>query len=114
MEEQAPLQDMARPKLRGALTSFVLGLVSIALNLFPAGLVFPLQAWLGDYPPVFLPFVIGTLASGLALWVLLRTRRLSWLALGGLILGILGMLGGSLLAVVTVYMLQRRDAGSSA
>jgi hypothetical protein len=107
---QTPAQNEARLKPRGALTSLALGLMSIALNLFPAGLVLPLRPWLGDYPPLFLPLVTGALAFGLALCATIRGKRLSWLALGGLILGTLGMLMGSLIAVVTVSMFLSRDA----
>jgi hypothetical protein len=105
-----------QPKPRGALASVVLGLVSVALSVYPGGLVFPLQVFLGEYLPVFLPFLTGALAFGLALRVLVRGRRVSWLAVGGLILGILGMLGGSLIAVLTVYvyMMQPRYTGPQA
>jgi hypothetical protein len=109
---QPPVHDIDRPKPRGALASVVLGLVSVAIGVFPGGLVFPLQAYLGEYLPVYLPLLTGALAFSLALSVLVRGRRLSWLAVGGLILGIVGMLLGSLIAVVfTLYFLQRPDGG---
>jgi hypothetical protein len=112
IENQPPIRDIDRPKPRGALASVVLGLVSVATGVFPAYLVFPLQVFLGEYLPALLPFLIGALAFGLALRVLVRGRRMSWLAVGGLILGILGMLLGSLIAVIfTVYMLLRPDRG---
>jgi hypothetical protein len=105
IENQAPAHDIDRPKPRGALVSVVLGLVSVAIGVFPGGLVFPLQVFLGEYPPVYLPFLTGALAFGLALRVLVRGRQMSWLAVGGLVLGILGMLLGSLIAVLCTYML---------
>jgi hypothetical protein len=105
IENQPPVHDIDRPKPRGALASVVLGLVSVAIGVLPQPLVFPLQVFLGEYPPVYLPFLTGALAFGLALRVLVRGRRMSWLAVGGLILGILGMLLGSLIAVVVTYML---------
>jgi hypothetical protein len=107
IENQPPVHDIDRPKPRGAIASVVLGLVSVAIGVYPGGLVFPLQVFLGEYLPVYLPFLTGALAFGLALRVLVRGRRMSWLAVGGLILGILGMLLGSLIAVIcTVYMMQ--------
>src|SRR6516165_1281578 len=105
IENQAPAHDIDRPKPRGALASVVLGLVSVAIGVFPQPLVFPLQAFLGEYLPVYLPFLTGALAFGLALRVLVRGRQMSWLAVGGLVLGILGMLLGSLIAVLCTYML---------
>src|SRR5215468_124757 len=65
IENQPPVHDIDRPKPRGALASVVLGLVSVAIGVFPGGLVFPLQVFLGEYPPVYLPFLTGALAFGL-------------------------------------------------
>ena len=105
IENQPPVPDIDRPKPRGALASVVLGLVSVAMGVFPGFLVFQLQDFLGEYLPWYLPFLTGALAFGLALRVLVRGRRMSWLAVGGLVLGILGMLLGSLIAVLCTYML---------
>ena len=112
IEKQPPVHDIDRPKPRGALASVVLGLVSVALGVYPGGLVFPLRAWLGDYPPLFLPLLSGALAFALALRVLVRGRRMSWLAVCGLVLGILGMLLGAVLAVFISYimLLEARQA----
>ncbi len=88
-----------------AAVSIILGLTSIALNLYPAGLVLPLQRWLGEFLPLFLPLAVAALGSGLAVLVLVRAPRFSWLAIFGLVFGVIGMALGSLLAVVTVTML---------
>ena len=109
----SPPPDMVRPKLRWALTSLALGLVSIALIPIPPGFfVQLLHPWLGDYLPLFFFFLAGALAGavafGLGLGVMIRGRRFSWLALGGIILGTVGMLlWGVALAVLTVYMFLR-------
>ena len=66
MKEQVSRHGFFRGAPRAATLSIILGLVSIALNLYPAGLVIPLQRWLGEYLPLFLPLAVGTSASGLA------------------------------------------------
>jgi len=87
--------------------SIILGLLSIAMNLYPVGLVFLLQRWLGEFVPLFLPFSVGALALGLAILSLIRAPRWSWLAIVGLVFGAIGVTFGSLIAVVTVYALLR-------
>jgi hypothetical protein len=73
-----------------------------------------LQDFLGEYLPWYLAFLTGALAFGLALRVLVRGRQMSWLAVGGLILGILGMLLGSLIAVMaTSLLIKARQVGGS-
>jgi hypothetical protein len=91
-----------------AAMSLILRLLSIALNLYPVGLVFPLYSWLGEFLPLFLPFLVWASASGLAVLGLVRSPRWTWLAIVGLILGIIGMAMGSLLTVVTVHTPDRR------
>jgi hypothetical protein len=110
MTEQANRPTFTRRARWAAVMSLILGLLSIALNLWPAGLVLPLQGWLGDFPPLFLPLAIGALASGLAVLGLIWSPRLSRLAIAGLVLGAIGMVLGSLLAVVTVTMLLQYNA----
>jgi hypothetical protein len=73
------------------------------MNFYPTGLVILLQGWLGDFLPLFLPFLVGALAFGLAVLSLVRAPRLSWLAIVGLVLGAIGTALGSLIAMVTAY-----------
>jgi hypothetical protein len=110
MKEQATCPKFSRRTRWAAVMSLILGLLSIALNLWPAGLVLPLQSWLGEFLPLFLPLAIGALASGLAVLGLVWAPRLSWLAIAGLVFGAIGMVLGSLLAVVTVTMLLQYNA----
>jgi hypothetical protein len=107
MEEQQTRQRHFCGARRAATVSLILGLLSVALNMYPVGLVFPLQRWLGEFLPLFLPLSFGAAASGLAVLALARSPQLSWLAVGGLVLGVIGLVLGSLLAVITAYMLLR-------
>jgi hypothetical protein len=96
-----------------AALSIISGLLSIAMNLYPVGLVFLLESWLGDFLPLFLPFLVGALALGLAVLSLVRAPRLSWLAIIGLVFGAIGMAFGTLVAVVTAYAWVRTGGGAS-
>jgi hypothetical protein len=110
MKEQTSRQRSFRGARGGAALSLALGLISVALNLWPAGLVLPLQSWLGEFIPLFLPLAVGVTASGLAVLSLVRAPKCSWFAIVGLVFGVIGMALGSLFAVVTVTMLLHYDA----
>jgi hypothetical protein len=108
--EQKPRQMFSRRARWAAAMSLVLGLISIVLNIWPALLVLPLQSWLGEYPPLFLPLAVGASASGLGVLGLVWAPRLSWIAIVGLGFGTIGVALGSLLAVTTVTMLLQYEA----
>jgi len=102
-KEHVNRQRSSRGAQRAAIISIILGLLSIAMNLYPAGLVYLLQRWLGEFLPLFLPFSVGALASGLAILSLVRASRLSSIAIVALVFGAIGMVLGSLIAVVALY-----------
>jgi len=110
MKEQITRQMFSRRARCAAAMSFILGLISIVLNIWPALLVLPLQSWLGEYFPLFLPLAVGASASGLGVLGLVWAPRVSWIAIVGLVFGAIGMALGSLLAVVTVTMLLQYEA----
>jgi hypothetical protein len=85
-------------------------MLSIPVHLLPAVFVLPLQRWLGKFPPLFLPFLLGTLVCVLALLGLLWGKKGSWLAVVALVLGLVEVVIGALIAVTTVTMLLHWDA----
>jgi hypothetical protein len=79
------------------------------LNILPAYLVFPLREWVSIYVLMFVPFLSGLSAFifgvvGLVRSVV-RSRRVSWLAIAGLVIGVIGMFLGSLIVAMCLAML---------
>jgi hypothetical protein len=102
-EQPQPLRASHRGR-RSALASVLLGLLAVVLAIYPSPLLALLQRWL-DILPLFLPFLVGALASGLAVRSLVRAKRAYWLAITGLAFGLVGMALGAVLALIMTYVL---------